>query len=402
MATHCSVPQHVAVIGAGIAGAALANRLALQGITVDVYEAEVQAAQLASGNLAGNCLPIIDTRPNNPYAQWHWHAWRATIHWWQQQPNREQFGRLTGAAKWSLDPQTSRKWQHWAMLQSNDIVQWHHRLPLPHQPAGLWFPQGGYLRPKQVVQHLLNQPNIRLHNNTPITRLINQHNQWQLISHKHNFNASVVVIATGAQTAQLLPEWHCHIQRNKGQVTHIATHHWRHSPNCALSYGGYATPAVDGIHCVGASFSGEAPLTLTQQEQQHNLALLAAHYPQALTRIPNTLTGHSAYRAHTFDRLPLVGPLVDVSTYQNAIQPYCHQPDKLHNLTATLLPNLWLTVGHGSHGLTSSFLAAELLSHAITQQPLTNLNQVESMTLLQATHPARSLFRHLCRQSSKS
>lgn len=393
-ATNWPIPQHIAIIGAGIAGATLANQLAQLGMNVDIFESESAPAQLASGNLAGNCLPIIDARPDNPYAQWHWQAWRTTVDWWQQQPNRAALGQLTGAAKWSNNSNTLAKWRDWASHYTPELVEWRDALPLAHRPAGLWFPQGGYLRPQNVVAQLLAHPRIRLHTHCAIQHIAFDGTQWQLHSQQRVFSAPAIALTTGAQTTQLMPDWHTFIQQQKGQATHVPIDNWQQPPEFALSYGGYATPAVDGLCCVGASFSGEAALGLTTDEQQHNLDLLNRHYPTALLTQPEQLSGHTAYRANTYDRLPMVGNMVNIASYQQALTGKCHQKETLPNLSHCLLPHLWLSIGHGSHGLTSSFLAAQLLAQQIAQ-PTTQLALIDER-LRQAVHPARMVFRHIC------
>ena len=387
-----SVPiQQVAIIGAGIAGASLAQELALAGLDILIFEQTLVPATGASGNLAGNCLPIIDQRPDNPYAQWHWLAWQHAVHWWQQQPNREQLGQLTGAAKWSTHAKTQAGWQAWASRYEDSLVQWMDALPLPHQPAGLWFPQGGSFYPRRIVQHLLTHSNIQLYTQTLISQLAHTGQYWQLSSSQGLFQADAVIIASGAQTSLTFPEWGSLLQLNKGQVSHLPATAWNSPPEFALSYGGYVATTPDGITCIGASFEQQAPLGLTDSAHLHNLALLNQAYPNALNSDVLPKQGHSAYRANTYDHLPLVGPVVDIEPYQAAIRARCHQPDTITDTSAHLLPQLWMSIGHGSHGLTSAFLAAQLIRQQLLNQP-TEL----SLTLQQAVHPARAIFRQCC------
>lgn len=381
----------VAIIGAGIAGATLASELALAGLAIQIFEQASEPALGASGNLAGNCLPIIDQRPDNPYAQWHWLAWQTTVDWWQAQPNRSELGNLTGAAKWSSNPKTQAGWRDWASRYEKHQIEWMDELPLPHRPAGVWFAQGGSLYPKRIVAQLLQHPSIQLHTETLITQLTHTGEHWELSSDQRTLTADAVIIASGAQTALAFPEWGQALQLNKGQVSHLPDSAWNHPPTFALSYGGYATCAPNGITCIGASFEQQAPLGLTDSAHQHNLALLDQAYPNALHSNVFPMQGHSAYRANTYDHLPLVGPVVDIPAYQAAIQGRCHQADALPDMCSLLRPNLWMTIGHGSHGLTSSFLAARLI-----RQQLLNQTSDGSVKLQQAVHPARAIFRQTC------
>lgn len=383
--------QHLAVIGAGIAGATVAHQLACSNISVSVFEQDASVANGASGNLAGNCLPIIDQRPNNPYAQWHWLAWQATVEWWQKQPNPNQLGNLTGAAKWSNNSSTLSGWQQWADHYPDEQVQWMHELPLAHRPAGLWFPQGGSLYPRQVVTRLLEHPNIQLFTHTNIQQIQRCSEKWHLISDSSRFEADAIVIASGAQTAHLFPEWGKMLQLNKGQVSHLPVSAWHRPPQFALSYGGYTSPAPNQVVCVGATFEQNAPLGLSSSAHLHNLSLLNQAYPNALKSDTLAVEGHSAYRANTLDHLPLAGPVVETTAYQTAVTHRCHQPDTIADLSSLLMPQVWMSVGHGAHGLTSSFLAAKLIRQQILRQ-----EPELSLTLQQAVHPARAIFRYCC------
>lgn len=385
--------RQVAIIGAGIAGAALAQELALAGLTVSIFEQASTPASGASGNLAGNCLPIIDQRPDNPYAQWHWLAWQSAVHWWQQQPHREQLGQLIGAAKWSNHAKTLAGWRNWANRYEDSQVQWMDALPLPHSPAGLWFAQGGSLYPRRIIKHLLSHAAIQLHTHTLITQLVHTGKHWQLLSHQGQFEADAVVIASGAQTSLAFPAWADVLQLNKGQVSYLPASAWNNPPTFALSYGGYAATAPEGITCIGASFEQQTPLGLTNSAHQHNLASLNQAYPKALRPDVFPTQGHSAYRANTYDHLPLVGPTVAIERYQAAISSHCRQPDTIPDLSSHLLPQLWMSIGHGSHGLTSAFLAAKLIRQQMLNQPAEL-----SVMLQQAVHPARAIFRQCCYQ----
>jgi tRNA 5-methylaminomethyl-2-thiouridine biosynthesis bifunctional protein len=154
-------------------------------------------------------------------------------------------------------------------------------------------------------------------------------------------------------------------------------------------YGGYATPDVDGVHCVGATFEQDAPLGMTPQGHEHNLGLLYDALP-AYAEGAQVVGGHSAYRAMTQDHLPLVGPMVDVTAYQQGLAGCYTRPDTCPCMQETLLPQLWVSVGHGARGLSSAFLAAEVLTASITQQALPVTREV-----LYAIHPARTFFRQL-------
>lgn len=385
----------VAVIGAGIAGASIAAELGAAGLFVTVFEAAQTPASAASGNLAGNCFPVVD-RGQAPYNQWYWQAWQLAYHWWQGQENPSHYGDLSGAFKWSSNAHKQATWQQWVTeLAAPKIAHWQNPLPASRNTFGVWFNQAGYLIPKRVVQRLLSHTNICLRTKTSVSA-VQQHNQgWQLsfVQGENEF-FDAVVIATGAQTANLLPEWKPFLHLNKGQVTHLTVADWQTSPQYVLSYGGYAIPAVDGITCVGATFEGNTPLGLTEQADEHNLSLLRQALPQAVSEKACAIGGHTAHRAMTTDHLPLVGQAIAVFAYQERLRGCALHPDTCPDARDLLLPNLWLNLGHGSRGLTSSFLSATLLRAQMMGQAVPIQTQ-----LVDSVHPARVIFRQLVKNA---
>ncbi len=389
--TALKIGSRVAVIGAGIAGATVAAELAQAGLLVSVFESASTPATAASGNIAGNCLPVVD-RGNTPYSQWYWQAWQQAHHWWQMQDNRTACGDLSGAFKWSDNIHKQTTWQRWVdELAKPAVAQWQNPLLTTPEQWGVFFKQGGYLIPNRVINTLLDHHNIVVNTNTSVTALQQQDHGWNLLfSHANTAYFDALVVTTGAQTAQLLPEWAPFLQLNKGQVTHLSIDDWQTPPQFVLSYGGYAIPAVNGITCVGATFEGNSALELTDSGHAHNLTLLKQALPNALLDDIKPIGGHTAYRAMTIDHLPLVGQAVSVAQYQERIYPYILHPDTCPDLSELLAPNLWLSLGQGARGLTSSFLSASLLR---AQMMATTLPV--STKLVQAVHPARIIFRQL-------
>jgi tRNA 5-methylaminomethyl-2-thiouridine biosynthesis bifunctional protein len=380
--------DRIAVIGAGIAGAAVAQALVGAGFQVDVYEAGMPA-QAASGNLAGNCLPVI-ARDHGVYAQWYWQAWLQTHRWWLDQEDRQCLGDFNGAFKWQADGKTQQDWQAWVEAMARpDWLSWQ-ALPAPLQQSAMWIERAGFLRPQAVVQRLLSTAGIELYAHTKVERLEQQGEHWLVHSQQGQRSYGALIMAMGAQLGDLLPEWQAYLKLQKGQVSHLPADTWRVAPRVSWSYQGYATPAVDGIHCVGATFEHQQPLGLTEAAHEHNLHLLRQDAVGALHDNAVAVGGHSAYRVMTVDHLPLVGQGLQVSAYLKRMSACALHPDRCPDSIDLLLPNLWFSVGHGSRGLTSSFLAADYLRALIMQESPALLKKLQ-----QAVHPARLPFRQL-------
>ena len=108
-------------------------------------------------------------------------------------------------------------------------------------------------------------------------------------------------------------------------------------------------------------------------------------------------SGRVAFRTGTPDYLPYVGPAPVVDQYRLDYQDGLGkgQLKRLYPLGA-VHPHLYVTAAHGSRGITSTLLAAEVLCHWMLEEPA----PVDTETL-QALHPARFLVRAFKRRQQK-
>ena len=111
---------------------------------------------------------------------------------------------------------------------------------------------------------------------------------------------------------------------------------------------GYVTPALDGMHCVGASYDpGSAAVEERWQDHVGNLERLARLLPDTACGIEaGGLSGRVALRAVAPDRMPIAGP------------------------AAADMPGVHLCVGLASRGLAFAPLIAEMIACMIAGEPL--------------------------------
>ena len=89
------------------------------------------------------------------------------------------------------------------------------------------------------------------------------------------------------------------------------------------------------------------------------------------TQIGPQTSGRVGWRATTPDRLPLVGPPVDVAAHEIARQQGRTRMDTLRQLPRCQGADhgLFLLAGLGSRGITSAALAAQVLAAWVTGAP---------------------------------
>ena len=369
--TAAAVCPHAIVIGAGLAGSTTARALAERNWRVTVVDPRGIAAG-ASGNLAGVVYSTASphlTPQNRFYQVSYRHALRWLHHYGF--PASDQDGQLNGVIQHFVNDKQRDKF-----TAAMDSGAWPADLLRP-APAGngVELVGGGYLRPDRWCQHLLDHPGITLlretvtslHEGTPASVMLDNGSQL--------YANAVVVCAAGA--SQQLPglAW-LPLKHIRGQVSYCqateASRQWQQ----AQCHGGYLTPALDDLHCVGATFNlHDSQPGPTDADDADNLAQLKHYLPehwQALGGEAIVIQDRRvAFRCQSLDFVPLCGPL-PVAT------------DNPHRAAT----GLYLNLAHGSRGITGTPLCADLLADLITGQAL----PVDSQ-LVDALDPSRFIVR---------
>jgi tRNA 5-methylaminomethyl-2-thiouridine biosynthesis bifunctional protein len=185
------------------------------------------------------------------------------------------------------------------------------------------------------------------------------------------------------------------LQAIRGQITHLPATHPFSGLRAALCHHGYIAPAREGSYSVGATFdsSGNDP-ALHAGDHRENLARLADAVPvwrQALESLdPAALEGRVGFRCASPDYLPVVGPAPDLAPFLEDFAPLRRNGKKTVATPGRFLPGLYVSTAHGSRGLTSTPIAAELLASMICSEPLPC-----SRALCRALAPARFIIRDL-------
>jgi len=409
------------VIGAGLAGGAVANQLAQVGWQVTVLEGQNDIATQASGNLAGAAHPLI-TADWNLRSQWYLQGFEATLRtvlpWFQDQKkanvanspntNNQQdllLGDLTGLVQLAVS-QTSAQRIKDAFERvglPNNFVQ-----TLSQQQAsemigtqtttgGVLFPQGGWLYPKAIIHKCLDHPNVTLKTSTQVTEIQQLADKsWRVTAGLESYNANIVVVATGSLDSHLNDKLGLPIRPVKGQVSHLQANQQQHSLKIAVTHEGYSTACGNGCAVTGATF--EAPdmsTTLSVEAHQANIDMTDKALPNWL-RVKATelnelteLGGRIAFRPTTPDHLPIIGAVADQQCMQEKYLSQSHTHAVYRYPKQQYQTGLYVSNGHGPRGLMSVFLAAETILADITGDTLP-----QPLSLYHASHPARFKIRH--------
>ena len=319
------------VIGAGLAGAAVCERLCARGWEVELHERHAEPAQEASGNPAGVFHPIV-TPDDSVFARMTRAAYLYSLQTWKTLAGLRwdacgvlQLARTDREAASQEQSSAGLPGDYASFVSAAEATR-HAGVPLA--APGVWFPGAGWVQPRSLVRAQLDACGSRLRRrfSSEVSRLA---------------QAPVVILANSSDAPRLAAVPHLRMRRVRGQLTYLAESALD-APRVVVLRGGMVLPPVDGICVVGASYDVEDDeRELREDSHAGNLERLASIL--GLNALPAKLGGRVGFRAVTPDRLPVVGKIAD----------------GVHGAFA-----------YGSRGLLWAALAAEIIASRLEGEPL--------------------------------
>jgi tRNA 5-methylaminomethyl-2-thiouridine biosynthesis bifunctional protein len=362
-----SVPQacgEVAIVGGGIAGAAIAQSLSLRGISVTLFEAADPAA-VHHGHLAAALSPLVARDDNARARLSRAGSQRALARWGGLQgPARpwpcgtlqlaRDDGRAAAAASVLQALAFPASW-----VREVDTAQAGELAGLPVSRGGLYFQTGMLLRPHALIQSLAAAPGIR-RVQAGIRRITQHGGAWRLYTGDgaEACRAPVVVLANAmgardilhaAGLLEPLPRL-AQMHALAGEVTLLPAGRLGGGPRCIVGGEGYLLPAVDGWCVAGSTYAhGAAESRVTEAGQEVNLrkaaALLAPQAGKGLQgAAAGSLPGWAGWRAVLPGRLPAIGSVPGAE-------------------------GLYLATGFASRGLSWAALAGDIIGACLCGEP---------------------------------
>lgn len=389
-----TVPDRRAiVVGAGVAGSTACERLASRGWQVTLFDRQPGPAHEASGNLAGILMPMI-SRDDNIASRLSRAAFLHALRTWASPEARAAGARLLAGGVFQIarTPEQEHQQREIAeslalpceFMQYLDRPQAEARLGHP-VPAGGWlFPLAGWANPPSLCHAALTLAGgqVEARFGQSVARAELCAGQWRVYGEDDGClaEAPVLVLASGADATRFEQAAPLPIQRVRGQVTLVPETRMP-GLTAALCRDGYATPALDGRHAVGASYDLDADPLPRQACDDDNLARLA-HLIPGVDLLGETFTARVGFRPVLPDRLPIAGGLPDWSALPTSTAA------RLADVPRQ--PGLYGLLGYASRGLVWASLLAEALVSRLEAEPM----PLES-DLLGAIDPARFPLRAL-------
>lgn len=399
-------PRSALVIGAGLAGCTTAHALARRGIQVTVLESDALASA-GSGNQQGILYTRLSCK-HSSLTDFALQSFHFASKFYRDMLQRGALhegvdGALCGSFNQDDDEDELAAMK--ALLstvpelaQVVDSESARTLLGISQPSAGYWFPGSGWINPGAVCRSLVDHPNIVLREHCGLLAVTHRDGTWHAVREADMVaQADCAIIATGTGSVafeglQWLP-----LQPIRGQTTQLPETGELSGLRAVLCHEGYIAPARLGEHCIGATFdlknNSDAP---SLQDCEQNLSRLADAVPawaQLLAAIDATsLSGRVGFRCASPDYLPLVGAVPDRDALLRDYGELRKNARRILAAKGRYVPGLYLNTAHGSRGLTSTPLAAELLASAILDEA-----PPVDRTLCRALSPARFLVRDLVR-----
>jgi tRNA 5-methylaminomethyl-2-thiouridine biosynthesis bifunctional protein len=402
-------PAEVTIIGAGLAGATTAYALANRGIKVNILEVSNAPATGGSGNRQGALYAKLPIKPTKQ-GQLHLSGFLYSLNLLKK-----------------LDP-THKLWSQCGVIQlatskkeatrQNELIsgQYYPSSLLQLKTAeelteiagskichdGLFFPDAGWVSPVVFCKKLLSHPNIEVEYNFNANSINRHKDRWEISSDTDEVRQTSHLIICSAEKANQYQQCeNLPLKKIRGQVSITPPINRSTTLESVVCGDGYISPAQDNQYCFGATFDLRSKeLNITSEDHHYNLQKLGEVLPSIANQVKplfNELDGRTAFRCSTPDYMPIVGPIADEPYYQKTFAklaqdknwPFKDTPAKHHE-------HLYINTGHGSKGLITCPIAAELLASQLCLEPLPLPTSV-----VDALNPCRFIVKDLIRNKEK-
>lgn len=426
-----AIDYDVVIVGAGIAGAAAAFKLAEAGMSVAVLEKEALPAQAGSGNHQG--MLYLKLSPNLTYQnELLTLGFEKTLQLLNLLTRRALLKKgedwddcgliqLSQSEKQQANQHKLAQRYPKELLYYVDQAEASKIAGASLSAGGLFFPRSGWVSPQSFVKALLTHPRITFKGQHYVSEIQAAHLScevplWRVKANvgvgtdleARTYFAKVVILAMADQVTTLSQCQEIPFTVVRGQTTTV-------KGDCHLdtvvSGEGYIAPAkmIDGVmqSTFGATFHRHQKAgNPTDSEHLENIAMLASSSPEVVERLHlsegkksatfKTLEGRAATRASAMGSIPIVGPVAERREFLTRFSAIRLDAKAVPDAVVPWELGLYLTTAHGSRGMVTASIAADILYGYIRGQMAAEDEGAEySQELLSALHPNRFYYRAL-------
>lgn len=408
--------RHVAVIGAGIAGTSVAQALARRGVAVTLIDRMLPGSG-GSGNAQGALYVKLAVETNAHSRLYlagllHSQRWLSDLDR-EGRPSEDRLWQPCGVIQLASHDRDVRRQERFLVNQAlpTSVVEGIDKATLARRSGlaaddiaaerALDYSGAGWVRPKALCERLAATPGVTLRHGD-VVELLQGDAGWRLrLADGEALDADQVVIATAHLANRFAQTRALPLQPIRGQVSMLTMPEGVPSPCRVVCAGGYVPPALDGVLTFGATFAPNQTDSDTRDaDHAANLAELERTLPGYVQKLraagtdltPANLRGRAAVRAASPDKTPYAGPIPDAERWRDDFAVLTKDAKRILTTPGTHHAGLWISAAHGSRGMASAPLCAELIASRICDEPLPL-----PIDLADHLHPGRRLIADLIR-----
>lgn len=352
-----NLPQRVLVIGAGLAGAAVAKIFSTRGLEVEVIDAGRVVGSGASAIRWGIAHTQYATDDNFLFR-----LTRVGFRLLKESLKDEGYilessGLFQVAKddieykKWSLNFQHSLPFEmaDEGFIQLLDKEKAAKKIGLLPARGGLWHSEAAVVAISQWVRNRINKYATKLRLNVQVASLKKEGEKWVAFDFNNQLlsSADMVVLCSAHGTQQLCPI-PLNLTRCFGRLSLVYDDSLNNLKQAVFGPG-YAIHSVDGWSAIGATYEMPGSQLSAEQAHESNLSHLRSMFPQCAE--VGVKGFYEGYRVISSDRLPIVGA--------------AESPDKDESLEG-----LYVSCAMGSRGLLFSEVAARIICAQCYGEPM--------------------------------
>jgi tRNA 5-methylaminomethyl-2-thiouridine biosynthesis bifunctional protein len=377
------------VIGGGIAGCSTAFALAKRGVSVTLLERQSNIASGASGNPLAALYPklglsqtLADTLTMQGFA--------FTQQLLQSLPNTSYFYDFCGQIQLGFNAREQARQVALAELYALPLLSAEaasEQAGINLKVGGIYLPQAGWLKPIALCEALVQHPNITIQTYTEALQIEQVAQQWHVRSNHNALEADLLVLCNANEIQQFAQTRSVDITPVRGQLNTFQQTAESIAIKTLICSDHYLSPAVDGWHVVGTTYApNDHDATIREADTRENMGALRTISSNIHESIDaKQMQGRVAWRSQTRDYVPLAGQMVDADKLRAKPPRYSAPPS-----TLPWLEGLYVNAGHGSKGMITAPLCAELIACLVTNSSLP-----VSAELAARLNPSRFLLREL-------
>ena len=368
-ATHTAPDRRAIVLGAGLAGSAVAYSLARRGWQLVVLDAGQAVGAGASGLPAGLTAPHVSP-DDNVLSRITRSGVRATLQRCAELLSPGQDWAASGVLEHRVEGKRAlppgQAWpaqgHAWSTPASPEQIA---QAGLPAQAQALWHAMAAWLRPRQLVSAQLATPGITVRWHARVQALRQSGHGWQALDAQGQVLAEApqIIVAGGYDTRALLPEAALPLNPLRGQISM--------GPLAGLA--GLALPPVP-VNGHGSFISG---VPLPPEQGGGPGWYLGSTFERACPEAVLRAQDHAANHARLATLLPALSEPLRPAFAPGRVLAWaglrCTLPDRLPavgTLDAERWPGLQVCAGMGARGISLGVLAGELIAAQLEGEPL--------------------------------